>query len=182
MPAIRLAELHPILVHFPIALLLTSVALDCASIALKRWGLAEAATWCLVIGVPFAAAAILAGQVSEGQINIDAVGAAAAQTLHSHKLFAAGAGLLFGVLLIVRLVWLSPRIMAAVAQSVPRMKSAMIGMQRSLHTILPGIYADRPPKLIMGLYLILSLGAVALLAITGYLGGELVYTYHAIPR
>lgn len=44
MPSIRLAELHPIVVHFPIALLLASVALDLAAVIFRRASLVEGAT------------------------------------------------------------------------------------------------------------------------------------------
>ena len=54
MPPIRPVELHPIIVHFPIALLILSVAFDFLGVFLRRWGLTEAATWLLVIGAPSA--------------------------------------------------------------------------------------------------------------------------------
>jgi threonine dehydrogenase-like Zn-dependent dehydrogenase len=57
----RLAELHPIVVHFPIALLIASVALDFGGIVLRRAGLTTEATWCLTLGVPGAFAALTGG-------------------------------------------------------------------------------------------------------------------------
>ena len=61
MPPIRPVELHPIIVHFPIALLILGVTFDFLGVALRRWGLTDAATWLLVIGTPSAGVALLSG-------------------------------------------------------------------------------------------------------------------------
>src|SRR5579859_8109912 len=82
MPPIRPAELHPIIIHFPIALLLTAVALDFLAVFFRRWGLTDAATWLLVFGVPSAAFALLSGWVSEKYVTVGVAG----QLLHYHKI------------------------------------------------------------------------------------------------
>ncbi|MEO7074632.1 MAG: DUF2231 domain-containing protein, partial [Ktedonobacterales bacterium] len=64
MPSIKLAELHPIIVHFPIALLFTSVALDVLALFLRRVGLVATASWCLLLGVIGALAAGISGGIS----------------------------------------------------------------------------------------------------------------------
>jgi uncharacterized membrane protein len=46
MPTIRLVELHPIIVHFPIALLIVGVLLDFLALFLRRAHLVTAASWC----------------------------------------------------------------------------------------------------------------------------------------
>jgi uncharacterized membrane protein len=71
---VRLAELHPIVVHFPIALLITSVALDFAGCFLHRAGLTTAATWCLLLGVPGAYAALFSGFLSERDVALAMAG------------------------------------------------------------------------------------------------------------
>ncbi len=175
---IKPIELHPILVHFPIALLLTSVVLDFLALILKRWGLAVAATWCLVFGVPAAAVAMLAGQISEGHIVLGNAG----QILSMHKLFAEGSGLIFGFLLIARLVWLAPSIIESLAFTIPRMRPALANMQHSLLATLPGLKAATPPAFAYGLYMVISVAGLVCLSIAGYLGGELVYTYGVVPH
>jgi uncharacterized membrane protein len=177
MPGIRPVELHPIIIHFPIALLLTSVALDFLSVFFRRWGLADAASWLLVAGVPSAAFALLSGWVSERYVTVGAAG----QTLHYHKLAAVGASGLFGLLLVIRLVWLAPRILPALATLIPASRPAMVRADRLLRRALPRLYEPKLPVSVVALYLALSLVAVALLAITGYLGGALVYDHGVGP-
>lgn len=177
MPGIRPVELHPIIIHFPIALLLTSVALDLLAVFFRRWGLATAASWLLVFGVPSAAFALLSGWFSEEYVTVGAAG----QILHDHKLAAVGASGLFGLLLVIRLVWLAPRIFPAIAALIPALRPAMIGADRLLRVALPRLYEPKLPASVVALYLALSLVAVGLLAITGYLGGALVYDHSVGP-
>ena len=56
---------HPLVVHFPIALLLTAVVLDLAALALKRPGLHRVALWNLSLGTLGAATAVLTGLQAE---------------------------------------------------------------------------------------------------------------------
>lgn len=173
MVSFRPVELHPIIIHFPIALLLTAVALDFLAAIFRRWGLADAATWLLVFGVPSAAFALLSGWVSEKYVTVGTAG----DILHYHKLAAVGASGLFGLLLVIRLVWLAPRIFPAVASFVPTTRPMMAGADRALRLALPRLYEPKLPRLVVALYLFLSIVAVILLAITGYLGGALVYDH-----
>lgn len=170
-PAIRLADLHPIVVHFPIALLIASVSLDMLSLALRRAGLTTAATWLLVLGVPGALAALLTGKVSGSVLNT----AAASDLLHLHKICAVGASLTFGTLLLLRLVWLAPRVLQWLPQFVPATQSVAVGGQRALRSVLPALYTSRLPAIIVAMYMVLSIVGVVLLALTGYFGGAIVY-------
>lgn len=52
---------HPLVVHFPIALLLTAVALDAAAAVVKRPGLRRIALWNLTLGTLAAGLAVLTG-------------------------------------------------------------------------------------------------------------------------
>ena len=54
-------NVHPLVVHFPIALLLTALFLDGLALALKRPGIHRAALWNLCFGTMGAAAAVLTG-------------------------------------------------------------------------------------------------------------------------
>jgi uncharacterized membrane protein len=173
MPVPRPVELHPILIHFPIALLLTAVALDFLAVAFRRWGLTDVASWLLFFGVPSAAVALLSGWVSEKYVTVGAAG----DILHYHKLAAVTASGLFGFLLVIRLIWLAPRIFPALATLIPATRSALVAADRALRQALPRLYEPKLPRIVVALYLFLSVVAVILLAITGYLGGALVYDH-----
>lgn len=173
MPTIRLAELHPIVVHFPIALLIVSVALDFGAVFLRRAGLTTAATWCLVLGVPGAVAALASGWLSEH----DVTAALAGSLLHLHKVAAVLASVLFGVLLLLRLVWLLPRIAAWLRVTSPAAAPSLDATERRLKMLLPLLYVNRLPRAVVATYLLASVVGVALLAITGYLGGAMVYDH-----
>ena len=54
-------SIHPLIVHFPIALLLSATALDLLALALKRPALHRVALWNLSLGTLGAAAAVLSG-------------------------------------------------------------------------------------------------------------------------
>ena len=69
MPTIRLVELHPIIVHFPIALLIVGVLLDFLALFLRRTHLVAAASWCLGFGSLALLAAELSGQLIEDHVN-----------------------------------------------------------------------------------------------------------------
>jgi uncharacterized membrane protein len=171
MPAIRLAELHPIIVHFPIALLIASVALDFAGIAVRRAGLTQAATWCLVLGVPGALAALASGWLSERDVNL----ALAGSLLHLHKVAAVFTSVLFGTLLVIRIGWLLPDLLAWLAQVFPQLAPAVAGLEPQLRRMLPLLYVKRLPRSLVATYLAVSVLGVIMLGITGYLGGAMVY-------
>ena len=54
-------SVHPLVVHFPIALLLTAVALDLLAVALKRPGWHRIALWNLAMGTAGAGLAVWSG-------------------------------------------------------------------------------------------------------------------------
>lgn len=172
MPAIRLAELHPIFVHFPIALLIVSVACDLGALLLRRAGLLAAATWCLVLGVPGAGVALFSGWVSEHDIG-EALGG---RILELHKVSAVLTTLLFGALLLARLVWLLPRILAWAEGMLSPVVPALAGSGARLRTAVPMLYAP-PLRGLVAAYLALSVAGLILLGLTGYLGGSLVYDH-----
>ena len=58
-------HLHPMLVHFPIALLLSAVGLDLSALALKRPGLHRIGLWNLSLGTLGAGLAVLTGLQAE---------------------------------------------------------------------------------------------------------------------
>lgn len=158
-------------VHFPIALLITSVALDFAGVLLRRAGLTTAATWCLVLGVPGAFAALFSGWLSERDVNL----ALAGSLLHLHKVCAVLTSFTFSLLLLVRLIWLLPAILQWVRCSIPRSDAVLVRVNRRLQIVVPALYLKPLPRLVVALYLVASVISVALLGLTGYLGGAMVY-------
>ena len=58
-------SVHPLVVHFPIALLLSALLLDGAALALKRPPLHRIALWNVCLGTLGAAAAVLTGLQAE---------------------------------------------------------------------------------------------------------------------
>jgi uncharacterized membrane protein len=163
-------ELHPIVVHFPIALLVTSVAMDLLAVLLRRWNIADVGTWLLGFGVIAALLAGLTGNISEHTAHTQLAGSLIEQ--HSHLAFATGA--VFAVLFAVRVVALLPRILLGLRSIAPTMGNNLSNQLRSL---IPVVFAAPPARLLIGLYLLASIGGLVLLTITGYLGGTMVYHY-----
>ena len=58
-------SVHPLIIHFPIALLLTALLLDTAAIVLKRPQLHHVALWNLCLGTLAAGAAVWSGLEAE---------------------------------------------------------------------------------------------------------------------
>jgi uncharacterized membrane protein len=172
MPSIRIAELHPIIVHFPIALLLSSVALDIAAVIFRRATLVEGATWTLVLGTPGALAALASGWLSEKDVNL----ALAGDLLHLHKVCAVLASVVFSVLLLLRLLWQSPRLLVWLRRLFPRTRLIAAAEVR-VQSLLPLAYTKSLPRSVVLAYLLLSAIGVVLLALTGYLGGAMVYDH-----
>ncbi len=172
MPSIRIAELHPIIVHFPIALLLSSVALDFAALIFRRATLIEGATWTLALGTPGALAALASGWLSEKDVNL----ALAGDLLHLHKVCAVLASVVFSVLLLLRLLWQSPRLLGWLRRLFPRVR-LLAAAEMRVQSLLPLAYAKSLPRGVVAAYLLLSVIGVILLALTGYLGGAMVYDH-----
>lgn len=166
---LRPSELHPIVVHFPIALLITSVALDVIALFVRRWHLVYGATWLLGFGVVGALAAGLTGSISARSARTANVGS----LLSLHQTLGFATGFVFAALFVVRIIWLAPRILAALQSR----QLALAGIERQLRGLLPGLWSERVSPLLVGVYLTGSLVGVTLLALTGYLGGALVYDH-----
>lgn len=90
---------HPMVVHFPIALLIVGVAFDLAARFGKREHLRQPASYLLGLGLAGAAAAWLTGNVAAEHAERLLPDEGAIQV---HRAFATLAVLLFGVLLAVR--------------------------------------------------------------------------------
>ncbi|MBA3823663.1 MAG: hypothetical protein H0X24_07145 [Ktedonobacterales bacterium] len=167
---ISLTELHPIVVHFPIALLTLSVVMDGLAALLRRWNLADMATWLLGFGVVGALVAGLTGNFSEHSAHTALAGGIINQ--HSHFAFATGA--IFAALFAVRIVALLPRVLLGLRSIAPALAN---GADKQLRGIIPFVFQAPPTRLLIGLYLLASVGGLVLLTLTGYYGGLMVYHY-----
>ncbi len=65
MRVLPMESIHPLVVHFPIALLLTAVLLDAAALVLRRPALHRVALWNLALGTLAAGAAVISGLRAE---------------------------------------------------------------------------------------------------------------------
>jgi uncharacterized membrane protein len=172
MVSIRLAELHSFIVHFSIALLVVSVLLDLAAVIFRRVSLVDAASWTLLIGAPLMVAAMFSGWLSEHHINVGA----GYTYLRLHKITSLGATVVFLVLFLARLTWLSSRLLGWLRLAFPRAQR-LASAQGRINKALPQAYVRSVPQGAIVAYLLLSIIGVALLAATAYLGAAMVYRF-----
>jgi uncharacterized membrane protein len=88
------ANIHPLLVHFPIALLLTSVALSWAGLLWKGKGLEQAAWYTLLLGLAGTVVTLITGLIAAQSVPIDSPAQA---TLNTHKFFGIATFVIFGL-------------------------------------------------------------------------------------
>lgn len=93
--------LHPMLVHFPIALFITSVLFDVLGAWLTRESLREGALWLLVLGVLTGLAAFASGDVAAEAAEKAGV---AESLIETHEHLAGATVGIFGALLAWRLL------------------------------------------------------------------------------
>lgn len=174
MSARHLAELHAVIVHFPIALLLISVALDFAAVIFRRASLVEGASWTLLIGAPLAVAALASGWLTEH--NVLTPTAESSTVLHDHKIAAILMTVVFGALFLLRLTWLLSRLLGWLRLAFPKGR-VFSNAQARVNKALPQAYVTPLPRWVVVAYLLLSLIGVVLLGVTTYFGESLVYGY-----
>jgi len=92
--------LHPIIVHFPIALLITSVLFDAASRLFSRDSFREGALWLLILGLLSGIIATLAGFWAE---EVAEKAGIAESMIETHESLAFATLAIFGLLLVWRL-------------------------------------------------------------------------------
>ena len=96
-----LLHLHPMLVHFPIALLFTSVLFDAAGTWFQRDSFREGALWLLILGLLGGVAAAIAGDWAEDAAEKAGI---AESMIETHETLAFVTLWIFGLLLLWRLV------------------------------------------------------------------------------
>ncbi|MGD9851218.1 MAG: DUF2231 domain-containing protein [Nitrospirales bacterium] len=94
-------RLHPMLVHFPIALLFTSVLFDAAGAWTKRDHFRDSALWLLILGLLGGIAAAIAGDWAEEAAEKAGI---AESMIETHETLAFVTLGIFGVLLLGRLL------------------------------------------------------------------------------
>jgi len=92
-------NIHPIIVHFPIALLIAAFVFDASGVVLRRDELTRVGWWCHAVGTIFLIAAVASGLFAKGNIVIDS---AALATLDAHEQLAFLSSSTFVVLLFWR--------------------------------------------------------------------------------
>ena len=93
--------LHPMLVHFPIALLFASVLFDILATWVKRETFRDGALWLLVLGLLGGIAAAITGDWAEEMAEQAGI---AESLIDTHETFAVATLGIFGVLLLGRLL------------------------------------------------------------------------------
>jgi uncharacterized membrane protein len=69
--AVRLSELHPSLVHYPITLLPLAIGADTAGVLTRDRELLRVGTWCITAAAVSAGVAGLAGLIAQEEVNAD---------------------------------------------------------------------------------------------------------------
>ena len=64
-----ITDWHPLIIHFPIALISTSVALECLHFILKRDDLLDASWWTMFFGLISSLAAVASGIIDDSLIG-----------------------------------------------------------------------------------------------------------------
>ena len=93
-------NIHPILVHFPIALLTTSLLFDLVGALMKRDDVTRTAWWCQIAGSLGVLGTVFSGLLAEMTIMIPA---AARESFETHKEVAFLVATIFAVLLLWRI-------------------------------------------------------------------------------
>jgi uncharacterized membrane protein len=130
---------HPIVIHFPLALLTTAAFLEIGAVLFRREELSRTGWWVQLLGTAGILVAVLTGIVAENATKIPAQ-AAAIMDMHEQLAFVSSSA--FAALLLWRV---------------------------AARTKIPGTSP--------WLYLLLYCGAVGLLIIVGWYGGQLVFRH-----
>lgn len=94
-------RLHPLVVHFPIGLLLSAVLIEVFNVLRRKPKASPTALTCLALGVAFAGASIASGLANE---RFESHGAALAAAINRHQLLGIAAGVSGGAALIAGLL------------------------------------------------------------------------------
>lgn len=135
--------LHPLVVHFPIALLLLATVIEIVNLFLKKDYVSKMGTILVVFGVLSGIVTLLTGDPAE-EFAFESWGKGIHDTVELHSFLAGTSVTLFGIVAVVKL----------------------FGKRIKLNQTL-----------IAALVIIFSLAGSTTLAITGHLGGKIVYQH-----
>lgn len=138
--------LHPLVVHFPIALLLVATVIEIVNLFLKKENVSRMGTVLVVVGVLTGLVTLVTGEPAE-EFAFDAWGKGIFDTVELHSLMAGISVSLFAVVAVIKLFG-------------KRMKLSK--------------------NLILTLVILLSIAGSTTLAITGHLGGKIVYEHEQL--
>ena len=135
--------LHPLVVHFPIALLLVATVIEIVNLVLKKDDLSKTGTVLFVLGVISGLVTLVTGDGAE-EFAFDNWGKGIFDTVELHSLLAGISVILFAIVAVVKL----------------------FGKRFKLNK-----------NLITALVIVFSIAGSTTLAITGHLGGKIVYQH-----
>lgn len=95
-----MSNIHPLLVHIPIALLSMSFLFDCLSLLLKRQEFERTAWWTMLVGTIGLAASVVSGLLAEQSVTIQEL---AREHFETHQQIAFVIAGLYSVLLLWRI-------------------------------------------------------------------------------
>lgn len=156
-------NIHPIFVHFPIALFTIYALFEI--IRIKRFEQTDTITYIksafLIIGSISSMLAVQTGELVGETMEDGPLG----RLLETHAFFAVGSSYIFGALAIVYLIWLIEK-----TQSFTKYTSSGVG--QSIWNLLLKIKAIFWKK---GILILLAIVGLFFITVTGSLGGALVY-------
>lgn len=143
--------LHPLIVHFPIALLIVGALIEFVNVFMKKDFLNKAGTMLIVIGVLSGIVTLLSGEGAE-EFAFDHWGNGVHDTVELHSFLAYLSVILFGLVAAIKILW----------------RHDFFNFKILKHSFFS-------KRLVTTLIVILCIFGVTSLAITGHLGGKIVY-------
>ncbi|SOC05884.1 uncharacterized membrane protein [Ureibacillus xyleni] len=143
--------LHPLVVHFPIALLFVAAIIEVVNVFAKRETLNKFGTFLMIIGIVTGVGSYLSGENAE-HFAENTWGKSVHDTIELHEFYAGLSLLLFSILLVLKLIF----------------KHAIFKrIHWSKGSIMKGVSSI--------LIVLLCIFGITALVITGHLGGQVVY-------
>ncbi|WP_391207090.1 DUF2231 domain-containing protein [Psychrobacillus sp. L4] len=148
--------LHPLIVHFPIALLVLGGIIEIVNVFLKSDFWNKVGTVLIIIGVITGVFSLLTGDGAES-FAFDHWGRSVHDIIELHSLLANISVIIFGLLAVIKILFKHPNTKFQILKNIPVRKG-----------------------LITALVVLLSIAGIATLATTGHLGGKIVYENQTI--
>ena len=150
--------LHPLIVHFPIALLVLGGIIEIVNVLLKSDFWNKVGTFLIIIGVITGVFSLLTGDGAEG-FAFEHWGRSLHDTVELHSLLANISVIIFGLLAVIKILFKHPNTKIHIFKNMTGRK-----------------------ELITVLIVVLSIAGITTLATTGHLGGKIVYENQTITN